>query len=206
MLERAGGCWAIYVEGIDAPARWPKAPKGEQDRWPVAPPAEVDPTAEPKHVKVVSALDPIGSEGRWTIGKYGAVRWATEQPTWGKTGRIPDAPALCPEPGAWAPLCPVMVSALGTAVETLGKGGAAVRNKPGVITICGPDWSTDVGGVGTCLDTGLPLGRYSAPFLAAVIRAVRATEIGHPAPGHPAPGQLAVRGPKGTAWLMARTK
>ena len=61
-----------------------------------------------------------------------------------------------------------------------------------MITICGPDWSTDVGGVGTCLDTGAPWAGTARRSPAAVIRAVRATEI-----GHPAPGQLAVRGPKG---------
>lgn len=113
---------------------------------------------------------------------------------------LPVNPAtVCADPFVWAPLCPLLRAALTEDVVSLGKAGAAVRARAVNITINGPDWSTDAGGSGTCDDTGIR-GKFSAPLLALLIRQVKAVEVG-------AAGKLiAVRGPKGTAWLAPKEK
>lgn len=201
VLQRHGDQWAVYIDPDPAP-KYPKAPKRTQLVWPVGTPEST--AAEPKHINPLRAsIDPKGSEGVWTLGKYGAIRWTSEQPTWGDLDRLPEAPELCPDPDVWAPLCPVMVKELTGRVPDPNTPPSDVKGttvKPRRVTICGPDWSNDVGGCGTMPDTGIPLIHLAADRLAGLIRTVRATEIGH------AGGMIAVRGPRGTAWLMPRKK
>lgn len=189
-----GDTWAYYVTHDATRPKWPKT---RREGYPEAAPDEGVPREVPKHIKALDAIDPVGSEGVWTVGKYGTIRWAAAPPEW---RGLPVNPAtVCADPFVWAPLCPLLRAALTEDVVSLGKAGAAVRARAVNITINGPDWSTDAGGSGTCDDTGIR-GKFSAPLLALLIRQVKAVEVG-------AAGKLiAVRGPKGTAWLAPKEK
>ena len=100
-LERAGAA-GQSTSRADAPARWPKAPKGSRTAGPWLP-SRSGPHSRAQARQGRRRAGPHRVRWIWTIGKYGAVRWATEQPTWGKPA-IPDAPACAPSPAPGRPV------------------------------------------------------------------------------------------------------